>query len=170
MFVGCNSLDEIDGAPVPPITTSNNLFAVSGTSYVSGTYHLRKFVFDTDNGTPYVRNWSNQSLDLRYIGYGDIKFYNKDFWNYPEIIDSETYNLYKDNPDAWTQNKQYSRYNHDSAVETINSLPDCSSSGGVNTIQFQGISGSATDGGAISNLTENEIAVATAKGWTVSIS
>ena len=37
-------------------------------------------------------------------------------------------------------------------------------------INFKGASGSATDGGAIDNLTEEEIAVATAKGWTVSIS
>lgn len=64
-------------------------------------------------------------------------------------------------------------YNHDSAVETINSLPDTSaylaSAGGTNTIKFKGDSGSATDGGAINTLTEEEIAVATAKGWTVTL-
>ena len=62
----------------------------------------------------------------------------------------------------------YSRYNHDSAVETINSLPDTSAYG-TNTIKFKGSAGSATDGGAINTLTEEEIAVATAKGWTVSL-
>jgi hypothetical protein len=61
----------------------------------------------------------------------------------------------------------YARYNHDSAVNTINSLPDTSAYG-TNTIKFRGIAGSATDGGAINTLTEEEIAVATAKGWTVS--
>lgn len=64
-------------------------------------------------------------------------------------------------------------YNHDSAVETINSLPDTSaylaSAGGTNTIKFKGASGSATAGGAINTLTEAEIAVATAKGWTVTL-
>ena len=67
----------------------------------------------------------------------------------------------------------YSRYNHTSAVNTINSLPDTSAylatAGGTNTIKFKSNAGSATDGGAISNLTEEEIAVATAKGWTVSL-
>ena len=41
--------------------------------------------------------------------------------------------------------------------------------GGTNTIKFNGAAGSATDGGAINTLTEEEIAVATAKGWTVSL-
>lgn len=67
----------------------------------------------------------------------------------------------------------FSRYNHDSAVETINSLPDTSeylaSAGGTNTIKFTGIQGALTDGGAINTLTEQEIAVATEKGWTVSM-
>ena len=67
----------------------------------------------------------------------------------------------------------FSRYNHDSAVETINSLPDTSeyltSAGGTNTIKFTGIQGALTDGGAINTLTEAEIAVATEKGWTVSM-
>ena len=67
----------------------------------------------------------------------------------------------------------YSRYNHDSAVETINSLPDTSeylaSAGGTNTIKFKGVAGMKTDGGAINTLTEEEIAVAAAKGWTVSL-
>jgi hypothetical protein len=69
--------------------------------------------------------------------------------------------------------RQYSRYNHDSAVRTINSLPDASAylatTSGTNTIKFRGEAGSSTDGGAINTLTAEEIAVATAKGWTVSL-
>ena len=61
----------------------------------------------------------------------------------------------------------YSLYNHDSAVETINSLPDCSGCA-AQTIQFMGTAGSAY-GKAISTLTAEEIAVATAKNWTVAI-
>ena len=67
----------------------------------------------------------------------------------------------------------YSRYNHNSAVRTINSLPDTSAylatAGGTNTIKFEGQSGASTDGGAINTLTEEEIAVATAKGWSVAL-
>lgn len=77
-----------------------------------------------------------------------------------------TYNDHQYNPSILT-----ARYNHDSAVETLNSLPDTSeylaTAGGTNTIKFKGIQGALTDGGAINTLTEEEIAVATAKGWTV---
>lgn len=58
-------------------------------------------------------------------------------------------------------------YNHNSAVETLNSLPTVS--GSSNYIKFKNGAGSATSGGSISNLTSEEIAVATAKGWTVSL-
>ena len=79
----------------------------------------------------------------------------------------------KNDPDSWTYDINYSKYNHDSAVETINSLPDTSAyiatAGGTNTIKFEGASGSKTDGGAINTLTEEEIAVAAAKGWTVTL-
>lgn len=62
-------------------------------------------------------------------------------------------------------------YNHDSAVETINSLPDTSAflaeAGGTNTIKFESNQGANTEGGSIGNLTAEEIAIAAAKGWTV---
>lgn len=91
-----------------------------------------------------------------------------------EITDDTSYQLLKDNEDSYTRKIAYSRYNHDSAVETINTLPDTSaylaeSGGTTNIIKFKGASGSATDGGAINTLTEQEIAVAAAKGWTVSL-
>ena len=88
-----------------------------------------------------------------------------------EIKDDATYQALKNDPDAWTRDQAYSFYNHDSAVETINSLPDTSAflaeQGGTNTIKFRGNLGSNTDGGAINTMTAEEIAVATAKGWTV---
>ena len=93
------------------------------------------------------------------------------------IYNVATYALLKDDPDAFCVNSSttnkgyYSRYNKTSAIETINSLPDTSAylatAGGTNTIKFLGNSGASTDGGAINTMTEEEIAVATAKGWTV---
>ena len=64
-------------------------------------------------------------------------------------------------------------YNHASAVETINSLPDCSAvsppSNPTNMIQFKAGAGANTAGGSISDLTAAEIEVATNKGWQVVI-
>ena len=126
-----------------------------------------------DENTPYTRNWTSQTINFSgYIGNAPSGGQDQHFYGFTDdtrITDDASYQLLKDNPDSWTTDPAYSRYNHDSAVRTINSLPDCSASGGVNTIKFKGISGSKTDGGAINTLTEEEIAVATAKGWTVSL-
>ena len=69
--------------------------------------------------------------------------------------------------------KLVSRFNHDSIVGFINTLPDTSeylaTDGGTNTIKLNQFQGDLTDGGGVSNLTEAEIAVAAAKGWTISI-
>ena len=66
-----------------------------------------------------------------------------------------------------------SRFNHKSIVEFINTIPDTSeylaTAGGTNTIKLNKYQGDLTDEGGVSDLTPEEIAVATAKGWTVTI-
>ena len=132
--------------------------------------------FDTNaDGTPKTAPWKNQSLDLtNYVGYAQYTstFNGKyGFTTATKVSDAATYEALKNNADYWTADINYSRYNHDSAVETINSMPDTSAylaaNGGTNTIKFKGESGKLTDGGAINTLTEEEIAVAVAKGWGV---
>ena len=170
-FNGCNSLKELKNLPIPSSTTFNSNSFVSA---FSGCDSLRALTFATDNGSPYIVNWKKQTIDLTYIGYDashhGLAYFDRD----KEVSDAETYNALKNDPDWWSMNIAYSRYNHNSAVATINSLPDTSaylaSSGGTNTIKFKGEMGSGTDEGAISNLTEEEIAVAAAKGWTVTLS
>ena len=159
--------------------------------------------FATNNGEPYKVNWKNQTINLvGRIGYNDDSWalvyekYAQGYWKEKNNVFYNTtdleqaklnYNKLKsqDNWFSWSsksgayegKNVSYSllfsRYNHNSAVETINSLPDTSeyltSAGGTNTIKFTGIQGALTDGGAINTLTEQEIAVATEKGWTVSM-
>lgn len=61
----------------------------------------------------------------------------------------------------------FSNYNHDSMVETINSLPDLTEAGTACTISFATKLGKLTNEGGFDKLTEQEIAVAVAKGWTV---
>ena len=176
-FYGCYALDEITGLGVHNAEgITSNLF------YDTFTYchRLKNIIFTLDNnGNPQVRNWSNQTMDLtKRIGYGEynpfdpdgnaIVRYNSGITMDKRVYDDATYQALKDDPDWWTGDINYSRYNHNSAVNTINSLPDLSSGSG-NVIKFQGASGSLTDGGAINTLTEAEIAVAAAKGWTVSL-
>lgn len=93
--------------------------------------------------------------------------YNSGITAEKRVYNDETYQALKNDPDWYATKIEYSRYNKISAKATINSLPDAS--GGVNNvITFEGNSGELTDGGAINTMTEEEIAVAVAKGWTVS--
>ena len=144
------------------------------TGIVSYCGRLKSLTFKTnEDGTPIVTKWKSQTIDTTYyVGYEskaeNITDYNSGLTTATQITDDASYQSLKNNPDNWTTLIQYSRYNHDSAVETINSLPDTSAYG-TNTIKFKGASGSATDGGAINTLTEAEIAVAAAKGWTVTL-
>ena len=174
-FYICTSLDELINLPIlyTKATWTSNAF--NNTFYACS--RLKDVTFALNNGTPYTVTWKNQVIDLSYyVGYAESKSdilsgLNNGITKDKEVKDATSYRLLKNDPDWFTINVNYSRYNHDSAVRTINSLPDTSaylaSDGGTNTIKFKGASGTNTDGGAISNLTESEIAVATAKGWTV---
>ena len=180
-FNGCFSLDEIIGLnPTTGVITSDGLFYKT----FQDCYRLKDIIFATQkDGTPYTCKWKNQRIHLNtYVGFVDdvhsndknyILNSNSGITADKEVTDDASYQLLKNDPDWFTCNVAYSRYNHDSAVRTINSLPDTSaylaSFGGTNTITFSSNSGAKTDGGAISNLTSSEIAVATAKGWTVTL-
>lgn len=183
-FQYCYNLDEIRDLNIAIGPHTSNMLA--GT--VAYASCLKSFTFAmNDDGTPKIAEWKSQVLTFENVGYDEMTytFYERDRNCYSSgrtindcIYDDATYQLNKNNPNAYVAGYkaenpvQYSLYNHDSAVETINSLPDCSAylatAGGTNTIKFKGQAGSATDGGAINTLTEEEIAVATVKGWTVS--
>jgi hypothetical protein len=169
----CYALDEITELPVCETATLNSNTMSSAFSYCG---RIQNFTFETnDDGTAKTVKWKAQTLDLSsYVGYINSSssittHYNSGITADKEVKDDATYQALKNDPDWFTVKVEYSRYNHDSAVETINSLPD-SSAYGTNTIKFKKASGSATDGGAIENLTEAEIAIAAAKGWTVTLS
>jgi hypothetical protein len=176
-FYYCQSIEELIELPVfymPSLT--GNMFS----NAFQHCNSLRKLMFRiNEDGTPRVANWKSQTIDLSTgVGFlnssANLILYSDDYTVDKLVIDDATYQALKNTDIWWTQKVEYSRYNHDSAVETINSLPDTSAylatAGGTNTIKFTGKAGSLTDGGAINTLTEEEIAVAAAKGWTVSLS
>ena len=130
---------------------------------------MRKFIFAPPPTGNEAVLWTKQTINLAdgECGYAPNTSSSK------AIYDDATYNLYKNDPDARAKKLEYSFYNHDSAVETIKSLPyaqfvDIPQSQLQNVIKFYGKSGEKTDGGAINTLTAEEIAIATNKGWTVS--
>lgn len=163
-FYTCRAIEEITDVPLwtkATITISNMI----GTNQ-----RLRRFTFETKpDGSPY--ECPNYTVSLSFTGnYGYSPSssgtgYGRGFSTAKVIKDDTTYQSLKNDPERCPQTAPYSDYNHTAAVETINSLPIVKSG----TITFEGAQGSATDGGAISNLTDAEIAVATERGWTITI-
>lgn len=174
-FSACYLLDEVIGLPIEMytgVTWTSNAF----NSTFSGCYRLKDVVFETQaDGTPYTVKWKGQTITANSnFGWASSSTYVAQYGITSDklVKDDATYQALKNDPDWYAISADYSRYNHDSAVNTINSLPDTSAylttAGGTNTVKFKGTAGAKTDGGAINTLTAEEIAVATAKGWTIS--
>ena len=172
LFLNDFALDEVIGLGV---STGANLQSNRFTNTFNSCYHIKDIIFQTlENGNPQSAIWNYQTIDLtNWVGYASLVASDyQDAFNRAgltadkEVVDDITYQALKNDLDWWTRDINYSRYNHDSAVRTINSLPrQCNGC----IIKFIGASGALTDGGAINTLTEEEIAVATSKGWTVSL-
>lgn len=188
-FAGCKSLDELVGLPVftKPEWTENAFYHfIEDKSVVGQCNRLKNLTFKTNNGNPLIAKWAKQWIDFGRAGTfaSESEATNLGFTEATRITDATTYQALKNNPDSWTTDLNYSRYNHDSAVATINSLPDTSAfvtqymessgesfSNASNLLNFGTFStmGASTDGGAINTLTEAEIAVASSKGWTIAM-
>lgn len=165
-FYDCRNLKELILPIIPsPAKLRDNCFS----STFQNVRSMRKFVFAPPPAGNESVLWTHQTINLAddECGYDSTASGSK------VIYDDETYNLYKNDPDARVRKLEYSFYNHDAALETIRSLPyaqfvDIPQSQLQNVIKFYGKSGEKTDGGAINTLTTAEIAIATNKGWTVS--
>ena len=174
-FYSCMTLDEVIGLPIYSMPITSNSFM----SIFNECYRLKDFTFETnEDGTAKAAQWKGQTIDLSvYVGYASSTTTIPDFTEITVdkgVSDAASYEALKNDADWYSARLYWARYDHDSAVNTINSLPDTSAyiaaNGGTNTIKFKGEAGLYTDGGAINTLTEEEIAVAAAKGWTVTLS
>ena len=173
MCAECYALDEAINLPVVRGTYTSNMFTRTF-NHANRLKELR-FVVNAD-GTAKTANWSNQVLNLSYYcGYADdyrkLTDYNSGCSGM--VNSSGSYNSYKDTQDWYTPDYRYSRYNLTSLVNTINTLPDTSAfvstNGGTNTIKLKDGAGKYTDGGSVSAITEEQAAVASAKGWTIAL-
>ena len=176
------ALDEINNIPILGGTRTSNGFSQT----FNNTARVKNITFETnEDGTPIIAQWKSQTIDLVTYNAPVGVFYN----SYPisyltgyssgitaadkaPTADFQTFSAFIEaNPDNWwTDDVYWSRYGKTSAINTINSLPDTSaylaSAGGTNTIKFKGVAGSSR-GDRINSMSAEEIAVATAKGWTV---
>lgn len=176
-FSGCMALDELVDLPLPYVPMSTVYNGNGGLSF-GRCYRLARLKFRDDGRYRFTKC----TIDLSAIGYyegsGEADYFlndkngNSGITSDKLVINSDTYNKLKNDPDWYTNHEAYSRYDKNSAIETIASLPDMkaiqTSYGGTHTIKFNGKSGLYKECGAIETMTEEEIAVATAKGWTIS--
>ena len=177
MFENCCQLNKIVGLIMPGIEFTSNIF----TNMFKNCVMMSKLTFSGSGNY----QWKSQTIDFTTCGYdtttnhtystsigGNVKKFTFD--SAKQVTDASTYNQLKDTADWWTADVAYSKYDRQSAIATIKSLPDTknylSSNGGTNTIKFKKNAGSAKgDNYNMSKLSATEIAVATAKGWTVSL-
>lgn len=182
----CFVLSDLYDIPVWAELDMSNYFEYA----FNNCHRLKTIKFETNaDGTPKVARWSEQFIDLtQYVGYVEsgmdyrITAYNSGITTDAKVSDATSYEKNKDHPYYWASTIEYSRYNGESAMETIRSLPDTSAFisevGGSNVIKFAMHSGEDTVDGVnysisavligLSDLTsENLIALASSKGWTV---
>lgn len=174
-FKNCEQLDELN---LPIRDTATEITVNMFQQAFDNMYRIKKLTFDAPNPV----KWKNQVIDLSkrfgYLGANKTPSHLKENGynttiTADKVMTASTMTSLIGDPDAYPTAVNTSRYNHSSAVQTLNSLPDTSaylaSSGGTNTIKILKNLGSLT-GSSTSDLTEEEIAVATAKGWTVTLS
>lgn len=161
MFANCYKLRKIENLPAYGRTTLTNYNCFNNAFLCC--YMLDTFTFATI--TTQTNNLVNQTIDLTTVGC--VSTLNSDKFEYSKkVYNDSSYQEKKGMVDWWTDYPEYSRYNKQSAIKTINSLPQMKV-GYTSTIKFKGEAGSKS-GGAINTMTEEQIAVATSKGWTVS--
>ena len=176
-FFNCYSLEEVTNVPVhnKATWTSNGM-----DNFVANCYRLKKLTFATqEDGSPFVVSWKSQILNLATTGFcpnGSSTTFKSltGFTDDTKISSLEDWQNYRNgtNPDAWSYNVNHSVFGITAATELINSLPDTSAylatAGGTNTLRFDSLAAMEVPGERLGELPEEVIAVAAAKGWTVS--
>lgn len=166
-FFNCYVLEKIPRMEFPNVTSATNIF----NNAFANCHRLSSLKLSASS----LKGLSNQTIDLTAsVGYTNSpeNILNRSDYHgitaATKVTNDATYQALKNNPDWWAANIAYSRYNHDSAAETLANLP-LMGAGKGNTIKFRGASGSFTDGGAINTLTAAELAVASSRNWTVTL-
>lgn len=167
----CFCLDEVTDLPLPANlggANNDNMFG----SY--DLYRIKNFTFMKVDGEVQSRtSFHNQNINLQNCGYapsGTNLDTNLDrYGNSAKVSTLEDYNRLKTDPDWWTDNVDFSRYNYTSAKNTIESLPRDENNSSWGTLALKRYAGQGY-GKCPNDLTNEELAVATRKGWTVALS
>lgn len=154
--------------PVPTDYTSrgmiledcNNCHQLEEMEFVGPMLYLSTNVSISFQGNG-IGYWEKRPAGLQ------LQYVNPDL----EVIDLESYENFKDDPDWWTCDPKFSHFNHDSVVKMFESLPKVVNSSGTSytaSLHFNGECASGY-GKAIADLTDTEKAIVQDKGWELHI-
>jgi len=180
-FQNCYALEKVEGIRLPVNATwTYNAFY----NTFSNCCRLKKITFALqEDGSPYVHNISNQTIDLTSVGYLTTTA-NNNFIKYcsstytpDDRIDSwakwETYfgdsQIDNGTGNGYAYLNDWNTFGRTAVKRMFATLPDVTGGSG-NTIKLNAnalVSNYAMTGERIADLTGEEIAVATARGWTV---
>lgn len=171
-FNNCYGLEKVENVFIPYKSTAmtasySNVF----NNTVKSCCRLKKFTLQTQqDGTPYdVSGWKSQTIDLSTVGYGSLSFMRLvGLTEETQIDNEEKWRGYIDGsyPDGWAASVEYSTFGATAVREFIASLPSITG-GSNNTVKLKQGAASAIPGEEMTSLTEEDIAVATEKGWTI---
>lgn len=177
MFHNCCSLRKLEGIVL------NNNRTMKFNEFV-GTFDNCAMLSSLVFNSPGDFRMKDQTIDLTTCGYSTDKDGKYTYRSYTfqlpyakKVFNETTYQRLKDTDDWWTADVAYSKYDRQSAIATMNSLPDArkyidslTGYGNENVIKFKKGAGSAKgDLYNMSNLTEQEKDIAFDKGWTVKL-
>ena len=167
----CFCLDEVTDLPLPANVGGANNDNMFGSYKL---YRIKNFTFMKVDGQVQSRtSFHNQNINLQNCGYApsgtNLDSYLNRWDNSAKVSTLEDYNRLKTDPDWWTDNADFSRYNYTSAKNTIESLPRDENDSDWGTLALKRYAGQGY-GKCPNDLTNEELAVATRKGWTVALS
>ena len=183
-FDTCLVLERVEGIRLPRnVGWTSNAF----NNTFKDCARLKSVTFALqEDGSPYVHNIKNQTIDLSTAGFVPASGTGASYWktfvdknDFPEeaVIDSydkwATYcgedSLDKGSGNGYANNVKWSTFSRKAAKRLFATLPDVTGGSG-NTIKLEYDAASELKSQeAMKLLTEEEIAVAAARGWTVSL-
>lgn len=171
-FNNCYGLEKVENVFIPyKSTTLTSAYSNAFGSMVKNCCRLKKLTLQTQqDGTPYnVSGWKYQTIDLSTVGYGSMSYMRiVGLTEETKIDNEEKWRGYINGsyPDGWAESVEYSIFGATAVKELITSLPNVID-GSNNTVKLKQDAASAIPGEEMTSLTEEDIVIATEKGWTI---
>lgn len=171
-FNNCCALEKLENVFIPYKSTSlTSSYSNAFNSAVKNCCRLKKLTLQTQqDGTPYnISGWKYQTIDLTTTGYGSITYVRgAGLTEETKIDNEEKWRGYINGsyPDGWADSVEYSTFGATAVKELIASLPNITG-GSNNTVKLKQSAASAIPGEEMTSLTEEDIVIATEKGWTI---